>query len=117
MTGNPFVVATAALLMLGPISQAATVTQQTMRCGNELVAVGESSWDVLKTCGEPDHRETVAVIKDTIGIGEFDDGVHAEQETVRYTEVERWYYDGGSHRMDRILTIEGGQLVDISVQR
>ena len=106
-----------ALLLLSTAAGAATVTQQSMRCGNQLVAVGESSWEVIKTCGKPDHRETVAVIKDTIGVGQFDDGVHVEQESARYTEVERWYYDGGSNRLDRILTIEGGQLVDISVQR
>ena len=107
----------AALLTVSVLASASTVTQQSMRCGNELIAVGDSSWDVIKTCGKPDHRETVAVIKDTLGVGEIEAGVHVEQESARYTEVERWYYDGGSNRMDRILTIEGGQLVDISVQR
>jgi hypothetical protein len=80
------------------------------RCGSNLVSVGDSKFDVLKTCGEPTLREHVGekTTWETQKSGKSDRDGSAE--TVL---VEQWTYDLGSSRFPRILTFYGSTLVSI----
>jgi len=60
---------------------------RSIRCGNELVRVGDPTIELLQTCGEPDLRELLNT-----------DGLIAE----------KWTYNCGSLRFMRIITLKGG---------
>ncbi len=69
----------------------------TLRCGTELVSVGDVAAEVLLKCGEPLTRETVAV----------------ESEGDTDTVVERWTYHMGDGQFLKILTFEAGVLTSV----
>ena len=60
---------------------------RSIRCGNELVRVGDPTIELLQRCGEPDLKELLNT-----------DGLIAE----------RWTYNCGSLRFMRIITLKGG---------
>ena len=60
---------------------------QSIRCGNQLVRVGDPTIELLQRCGEPDLKELLNT-----------DGLI----------VERWTYNCGSLRFMRIITLKGG---------
>ena len=89
----------AALVVLFPHASLA------MRCGNDLVDVGDTKILVLKKCGEP-------ALKEEIG----EDIYHENDALGRRKEkryVEQWTYNFGSTRFIYILTIKNGTVVDI----
>jgi hypothetical protein len=67
---------------------------RSMRCGNELVRVGDPTIQLLQRCGEPDLKELLTT-----------DGLI----------VERWTYNCGSLRFMRIITLRGGVIRRIEV--
>lgn len=77
----------------------------TMRCNGELIATGESSFEVLKKCGGPYDKE---IVKPAIR----PDGNPARESVT----VETWIYgpDNGAHRFLRFID---GQLVKIETRR
>ncbi len=88
-----------AVVLLFPHASAA------MRCGNDLVDVGDTKIEVLKKCGEP-------TLKEEIG----EDITHENDSLGRRKEkryVEQWTYNFGSTRLIYVLTIKGGTVVDI----
>jgi len=84
------VVAVTSIVLL----MAAPSKARSLRCGSELVRVGDPTIEVLQKCGEPDLRE---IIK-TNGL-----------------IVEKWTYNCGSARFMRILTFKGGNVQRIEV--
>jgi len=60
---------------------------RSIRCGNELVRVGDPTIELLQRCGEPDLKELLNT-----------DGLI----------VEKWTYNCGSLRFMRIITLKGG---------
>jgi len=60
---------------------------RSIRCGNQLVRVGDPTIELLQRCGEPDLKELLNT-----------DGLI----------VERWTYNCGSLRFMRIITLKGG---------
>lgn len=72
-------------------------TASALRCGNNLVLVGDSKGEVLSKCGEPD-------IKDVLG-----------EEKVNNVKlvVEEWFYDFGPHQLTKKLLFKGGKLFKI----
>jgi len=66
-----------------------------MRCGNNLVTVGDSKAKVLLVCGEPMISEVIATEK-------TDD---------RKELVEAWTYHRGPGSFLQILTFRGGKLI------
>jgi hypothetical protein len=60
-----------------------------MRCGTEIVRVGDPTIEVIQKCGEPDLKELIK----TNGL-----------------IVEKWTYNCGSTRFMRILTMKGGKV-------
>lgn len=60
---------------------------RSIRCGNQLVRVGDPTIELLQRCGEPDLKELLNT-----------DGLI----------VERWTYNCGSLRFMRIINLKGG---------
>jgi hypothetical protein len=89
----------AALIVLIPHASIA------MRCGNDLVDVGDTKIDLLKKCGEP-------ALKEEIGEdASFENDSLGRRKEKRY--VEQWTYNFGSTRFIYLLTLKNGKVVDI----
>jgi hypothetical protein len=74
----------------------------TLRCGSQLVSVGDRSFEVEQKCGEP-------VFRDLVG---YTLGPYQRQEL----KIEEWIY-GPSNGMLTILTFEGNRLTRIERRR
>jgi hypothetical protein len=82
---------------------------EAMRCGNDLVREGMTRYEVRERCGEPDDisRRYKTVYRHV-----------AHDRTVAVeVEIEEWFYDGGSNRLDRLLRFVNGRLVREDVGR
>ena len=79
-----------------------------LRCGNNIVDVGDSKIEVLSKCGEPALKEEVG--EDFTR--EFDS--RESRKAKRY--VEKWTYNFGSTRFIYVLTIRDGKVIDISTE-
>ncbi|MCY1534169.1 hypothetical protein D9M68_695310 [compost metagenome] len=88
------------LLALG--CSAAVTQADTLRCGSQLVSVGDRSFEVQQKCGEPAFRDLVGY---TLGSYER-----------REFKIEEWVY-GPSNGMLTILTFEGNRLTRIERRR
>jgi hypothetical protein len=94
------------------------------KCGTRIVQTGDTTLDVLNTCGEPTFREYVGTESGgsfAEGRRESDDRTGGEVARGRYGEfsvnVERWYYDCGRNKFVRILLFKGGILRSIKLGR
>jgi hypothetical protein len=67
---------------------------RTIRCGTEIVSVGDPTIELLQKCGEPDLKELIK----TNGF-----------------IIEKWTYNCGSKRFMKILTLKGGSVKKIEV--
>lgn len=76
-----------------------TVPALALRCGNDVIDTGATTFEVLKACGEPDYRDQVADAY-LFGIGPVG-------------AAERWYYNPGPNKLIRILTFRNGDLTRI----
>ena len=77
-----------------------------LRCGNNIVDVGDSKIEVLAKCGEPTLKEEV---------GEDITREHDSRESRKAKRyVEKWTYNFGSTRFIYVLTIRDGKVIDIS---
>ncbi|MGE8500451.1 MAG: DUF2845 domain-containing protein [Pseudomonas sp.] len=74
----------------------------TLRCGSQLVSVGDRAFEVEKKCGTPEYRDLVGY---TLGSYER-----------REYKVEEWVY-GPTSGMLSILTFEGNRLTRIERRR
>lgn len=72
--------------------------QSSWRCGQNLINVGDSSFEVLARCGKPDLREQVGYI--------IDDAGHRE------IALQEWVY-GSTNGAYCVLTFAGTILKDI----
>ena len=90
-----------AVLLEAPLVQASS----TLRCGSELISLGDTAWEVLHKCGEPvgQSRLGLKLQRDEHGLN-YDVG------------VEEWLY-GPRNGMYHILRFEGGRLRDIRSER
>ncbi len=77
------------IVLAAPGSVSADVS---FKCKNKFVRVGDSKYEVLTRCGEPEYKEVVS--------GDAQ------------TKVEEWVYDSRSGRK-RILRFHGGRLASI----
>ena len=73
---------------------AAPTWARSMRCGTQLVQVGDPTIELLQRCGEPDLKELLNT-----------DGLI----------VEKWTYNCGSLRFMRIITLKGGVVYRIEL--
>ena len=67
---------------------------QTIRCGTEIVSVGDPTIELLQKCGEPDLKELIK----TNGF-----------------IIEKWTYNCGSAGFMKILTLKGGKVHRVEV--
>ena len=87
---------------------AAAAPSLAMRCGNNLVDVGDTKIEVLAKCGEPALKEEVGE-----DFSRESDNRDTRKER-RY--VEKWTYNFGSTRFIYVLTIKNGKVIDISTE-
>jgi len=78
------------------------VQAETLRCGSQLVSVGDRSFEVEQKCGEPAFRNLVGY---TLGPYQR-----------REMKIEEWVYSP-SNGMLTILTFEGNRLTRIERRR
>lgn len=81
-----------------------------MRCGHDLVELGDYKGDVLARCGEPESVETRTKIigstlhhpRRTLDIQQFEE-----------IQIEEWIYNFGASRLQQYLRFENGELKEI----
>ncbi len=81
-----------------------------MRCGHDLVGVGDRKQDVLDRCGQPDSIDTHTEI-----IGRTTRFPYRTMDIQEYEEVqvEEWVYNLGSLRLQQYLRFENGVLKEV----
>ncbi len=84
------------------ISLAPWAAADTMRCGSQLISLGQRAFEVQERCGEPTYRDLIGY---SLGGNEQ-----------RELKVEEWVY-GPTNGMLRILTFEGNRLTRIESKR
>jgi len=94
------VLATTLLIALTGASSLAQA--ETMRCGSQLVSLGDRRFEVLQKCGEPAFRDLV--------------GYSLSPNERREYQIEEWVY-GPYNGMLSILTFEGTRLRTIERRR
>ncbi|KFE44454.1 hypothetical protein IV02_28845 [Pseudomonas syringae] len=94
------------LLGVGLLSLTCAAQASSLRCGSQLISVGDRAFEVQQKCGVP-------VSQDVIGSKETFNSTYRRSEEVR---VEEWIY-GPDHGMYQYLRFEGGRLVRIDSQR
>jgi hypothetical protein len=94
----------AILLLCVAAGGAGLARAETLRCGNRLVAPGETATEVLAKCGKP---TSVTVIKEPIRARNAQGG---GTRIVGETHVEIWRYDRRSGKFPALLRFEEGVL-------
>jgi hypothetical protein len=89
-------------LLLALACAASLAQAETLRCGSQLVSLGDRRFEVLQKCGEPAFRDLVGY---SLGPNER-----------REYPIEEWVY-GPSNGMLSILTFEGSRLRTIERRR
>ena len=69
--------------------EACSSSSESLRCGSELAAVGDTKVEVMTKCGKPSFREKTSS---------------------RRGGIEKWYYDRGSADFVYVLIFHGGIL-------
>ena len=78
-----------------------------IRCGlDKLACEGDSKFDAISQCGNPDHSEIVG--EDTKGHIGTEGHVNVKERT-----VEKMYYNCGDSMFIKILTIKNGEIISI----
>jgi len=95
------------VLMLGLTATAAfaQAATDTLRCGSQLISVGDRMFEVQQKCGQPVSQDIVGY-KETVN--------HFRQ--VDQVQVQEWIY-GPNNGMYQYLRFEGGRLVRIDSKR
>lgn len=75
---------------------------ETMRCGSQLVSLGDRAFEVERKCGTPVYRDPIGYT-----LGSYDR---------REYRIEEWVY-GPTNGMLSILRFEGNRLVEIERRR
>ncbi|MEM9304896.1 MAG: DUF2845 domain-containing protein [Pseudomonadota bacterium] len=89
------------------------VQLDTVRCGRQVIQVGDRSWEILEACGEPDYREVIELRQDRLELEQPDGAGTVEVGVGTVRKVEEWVYLPSSGRLTRIMTLVSGTLTDI----
>ena len=92
-------------LVLGVTALVGVVQADTLRCGSQLISVGDRMFEVQQKCGQPVSQDIIGY-KETVN--------HYRQ--VDQVQVQEWIY-GPSNGMYQYLRFEGGRLVRIDSKR
>ncbi len=79
-----------------------------LRCGSDLISVGDRKLEVLRSCGEPDFVDRWEEVRS--GHLYYFGHWYPNTETV---VIEEWSYNFGPSRFIRILRFENGRLEKI----
>ena len=80
--------------------------QATMRCGSEIINEGNTTFEVLRKCGEPKNREVISPTADN----------SSKKINNKAVPIENWVY-GPDNGMYRYLRFVDGILTQIKSQR
>lgn len=113
----------AVAILVGSMVVLAAHDAMALRCGTQVVAVGDFTAEVVSACGEPDHVEVwqeERIFRDfsTYRSDAYGEDLHRNREPFLVKQqviVERWTYNFGNTRLIRYLRFENGRLVDIEV--
>lgn len=96
-------------------------TADSVRCGNKLVYIGDSLYNVKSKCGEPDdmqHRTETRKVSRRVSQpcenNRRDTTCSTTVEDSYTVEIDDWTYDLGSNRFIQYLNFENGKLVHIT---
>ena len=81
------------------------------RCSGKIISEGDSKFEVLSRCGEPDYVEQ---LEDQVFIGEkhfFEDQLSLSKAVS--VRVYQWVYNLGRNRLMQVLTFKNEKLVKI----
>ncbi|MGI3747992.1 MAG: DUF2845 domain-containing protein [Janthinobacterium lividum] len=92
-------------LVIGLAALVGVVQADTLRCGSQLISVGDRMFEVQQKCGQPVSQDIIGY-KETVN--------HYRQ--VDQVQVQEWIY-GPSNGMYQYLRFEGGRLVRIDSKR
>jgi hypothetical protein len=92
-------------LILGMTALVGAAQADTLRCGSQLISVGDRMFEVQQKCGQPVSQDIIGY-KETVN--------HYRQ--VDQVQVQEWIY-GPSNGMYQYLRFEGGRLVRIDSRR
>ncbi|MBP8144263.1 DUF2845 domain-containing protein [Pseudorhodoferax sp.] len=105
-----------ALLLLAPGAALATTTSH-MRCGNDLVGLGDAPATVLRKCGEPAHRDQFCKADpqpDPFSTPPAPPPASTPARRARGCDsVDAWTYNPGRGQFWTTLRFENGALVEI----
>lgn len=93
---------TSALFCLLPGLLSSLAFADTLRCGSQLVSIGDRAFEVEEKCGEPQQRDQIGYSIDRYGRYDF--------------RLEEWVY-GPRNGMYYFLQFEGNRLVRIEARR
>ena len=96
---------TRALAILGLAALSGLSQADTLRCGSQLISVGDRMFEVQQKCGQPVSQDIIGY-KETVN--------HFRQ--VDQVQVQEWVY-GPNSGMYQYLRFEGGKLVEINSKR
>jgi len=96
---------TRTVTILGLAALSSLVQADTLRCGSQLISVGDRMFEVQQKCGQPISQDIVGY-KETVN--------HFRQ--VDQVQVQEWIY-GPNNGMYQYLRFEGGRLVRIDSKR
>ena len=92
-------------MVIGLAASSALAHADTLRCGSQLISVGDRMFEVQQKCGQPASQDIVGY-KETVN--------HFRQ--VDQVQVQEWIY-GPNSGMYQYLRFEGGRLVRIDSRR
>ena len=98
------------LAMILPLLAAGTSGAQTLRCGGELVSVGDVKFEVLSKCGEPASKETHERTRE---VEIFDPNNRLWRRVRSTVTVDQWTYNFGPGGFLYLVTFENGKVMDI----
>jgi hypothetical protein len=83
-----------------------------LRCGNDIVEIGDRRIEVASRCGEPAWKEDRT---EATAVKVFRDREHGDliDERRSYSTVEEWVYNFGPTRFLYFLRFENGKLTDV----
>ena len=107
MSRSPWIVFTFGILLIATSVLYADDTS--LRCGNSLISIGDTMYEVRNQCGDPTHEQHVGEKRRY----KIDKEQRLKIEDITY--VSEWVYEKNS--VEYILTFEGSRLVHKSWSR
>lgn len=101
------------LLMIPAVLCTGALPAYALRCGTNLVDVGDTKIDVLRKCGKPDLVDEWDEDEYFRRSPEIDHLGEAKKRAVRVT-VEQWTYNFGSTRLIYYLIFRNGTLTEVN---